>query len=214
MKSLFLGIGINDAGYVVKVYETVGHSNGKRNRKLTWVCPYYTRWTNMLKRCYSKIYHEKTPTYLGCSVCDDWKYFSKFRAWMIEQDWEGKELDKDLFITGNKIYSPETCVFISRMVNCFIVERDASRGEHPIGVYWNKNRGKYLARCQNPFTNKYDYLGAFNDPQEAHKAWLIKKKELANILASIQKDERVAKALINKYENYTLNLDSCAENLK
>lgn len=204
MVKLFLGVGINDAEYTVKVYETVGHTNGKRNRKLVWMCPFYTRWTNMLQRCYSDSYQKKTPTYRGCSVCDEWKYFSKFKAWMITQDWEGNELDKDILVKGNKVYSPETCVFITRMVNSFVVERDASRGKYPIGVYWSKHHEKYLARCQNPFTNKYEYLGAFNDPQEAHKAWLIKKHELANLLAGIQKDERVAKALINKYESYTL----------
>ena len=202
MINLFLGVGVNDAGYVVKVRETVGYIDGKRIRKCTWSCPFYVKWTNMLQRCYSKNYQERNPTYQNCLVCNEWLYFSNFKAWMETQDWKGKELDKDLLIRSNKIYSPETCVFISRMVNSFVLERDASRGKYPIGVYWSKHHKKYLARCQNPFTNKYEYLGAFNDPQEAHKAWLTKKNELANVLANIQEDEKVAAALRTRYVNY------------
>lgn len=195
-------MGINDADYVVKVYKTISYEGGKRQREKVWVCPFHTKWTNMLQRCYSEGYQKRTPTYSGCFVCEEWLRFSNFKAWMEQQPWEGMELDKDILIKGNKVYSPDTCIFISRMVNAFVVERDASRGEHPIGVYWNKHSGKYMARCQNPFTNKYEYLGYFTDAQEAHKAWLTKKNELAFALAALQEDHRVADALRTRYVSY------------
>ena len=40
---------------------------------------------------------------------------------MEQQDYIGKVLDKDLKVTGNKIYSPETCLFISPKVNGYLI---------------------------------------------------------------------------------------------
>lgn len=51
-------------------------------------------------------------------------------------------------------------------------------------------------------TGKSIYLGAFKDPDSAHAAWLSYKLEQAKILAAQQTDERVAKALVARYENY------------
>jgi hypothetical protein len=31
----------------------------------------------------------------GCSVSDDWKYFSNFKLWMEKQDWGRKHLDDE-----------------------------------------------------------------------------------------------------------------------
>ena len=109
-KRLVYGVGINDADYVVQKWETIGYVNGKQKQKLIWICPYYSAWKSMLKRCYSSKYQDKRPTYKGCSVSDEWLTFSVFKVWMEKQDWEGKQLDKDLLFEGNKIYSADTCV--------------------------------------------------------------------------------------------------------
>lgn len=53
----------------------------------------YTKWASMLNRCYSERYHKVQPTYVGCSVHEDWRLFSKFRSWALKQDWQGKELE-------------------------------------------------------------------------------------------------------------------------
>lgn len=65
------GIGINDADYVVQVKETIGYVDGKRKRKLVWICPYYQAWKHMLERCYSAKFQKKRPTYSGCSVLEE-----------------------------------------------------------------------------------------------------------------------------------------------
>lgn len=199
---LVYGVGINDADYVVQVKETIGHVKGKRKQKIVWECPYYRVWKNMLKRCYSTKYQEKQPTYKGCSVSEEWLTFSKFRSWMEQQDWEGKQLDKDLLLEGNKVYSAEACVFVTQMVNSFTTDSGATRGEWLIGVYWNKVANKFRSMCRNPFTKKLESLGLFTCELEAHKTWLKRKLELAHELAAIQTDERVAKALIGRYVNY------------
>lgn len=195
---LTYGVGINDADYSVYKTEIVGGAT-----KNVWVCPFYLKWINMLERCYSRRQQIKNPTYIGCTVCPEWLYLSNFKAWMEQQDWEGKQLDKDILIRENKIYSPETCVFVDASVNLFLTERTAARGDWPIGVNWHIKVKKFQANCGDVLTGKKLYLGLFETSEEAHQAWLECKLRQAHILASQQADERVAKALIKRYSNYT-----------
>lgn len=199
IRKLVCGVGVNDSDYVVRKEETIGNVDGKRRRKLVWVCPYYQAWADMLNRCYSTKYQNRQPTYKGCSVSEEWHTFSVFKNWMEKQDWEGNHLDKDLLFEGNKIYSQETCCFVTRMVNNFTLDSGATRGELPIGVYWSKEKNKFMSSCRNPFTKKREYLGYFTCEEAAHNAWLKRKLELAHELAAIQTDQRVAKALVNRY---------------
>jgi hypothetical protein len=198
-KKLVFGVGVNDADYVTRKNEVIGYVDGKQKQKQVWICPYYRAWTSMLKRCYSAKWQEKNQTYKGCSVSNEWLTFSNFKAWMKKQDWEGKDLDKDILIEGNKVYSSDTCVFVTRMVNTFTIDSGASRGEWLIGTSWDKRAGKFRSMCNNPFTKKLEYLGLFKTEQEAYNAWAKKKLELARELASIQTDPRVAKALFDRY---------------
>ena len=62
----------------------------------------------MLRRCYDEKYHQKEPTYIGCTVCDEWRYFLNFEKW-YEDNWydiEGETmcLDKDILVKGNNLY--------------------------------------------------------------------------------------------------------------
>ena len=77
----------------------------------------YSTWNSMLERCYSNKSLAKNPTYRGCSVCDEWQCLQSFAKWMIAQDYKNKELDKDIKVSGNKVYSPITCLFVSRSEN-------------------------------------------------------------------------------------------------
>ena len=200
---LVYGVGINDADYVVEKKETIGYVNGKQKFRLVWYCPYHRTWRSMLQRCYSHKYQERRPTYKGCSVSEEWLTFSNFKRWMERQDFEGMHLDKDLLFEGNKVYSGETCVFVTKDVNLFTIDSGASRGEYLIGVNWHKVKGKFQSRCCNPMTKKQENLGYFTCELEAHQAWLKRKLELAALLAAEQTDERVAKALIERYTNYS-----------
>lgn len=197
-KKLVYGVGVNDAGYAVKKNETIGYVNGKLKQKQVWVCPFYRNWIDMLDRCYSEKRQERNRTYKGCTVSDEWLTFSNFKAWMEKHEWEGKQLDKDILIEGNKIYSADTCVFVTQATNKFTIDSGASRGEWLIGADWRKRIGKFRSRCRNPFTKKSEHLGYFTSEQEAHQAWRKRKLELAHELAAIQTDARVAKALIDR----------------
>lgn len=210
-RKLVYGVGINDADYVVKKFEqdySARHISGRYKQRLVWMCPFYQKWVSMLERCYSEKYQEKYPTYKGCTVLEEWKLFSNFRKWVVGQDWEGMQLDKDVLFVGNKVYREETCVFVTRQVNMFLVDSGKTRGEWPIGVCWDKKSKKFLSNCSNPFTGKREHLGHFDCPQEAHKAWLSKKLEHAYALAAIQTNPLVAIALIERYENYVSDVDT------
>ena len=94
-------------------------------------------WYNMLQRCYSESLHLKHPTYEGCEVSDKFKSYEYFYEWCHKQigfDNEGWQLDKDLLVKGNKVYSEDTCVFIPREINQLLTNSTASRGEYLIGV--------------------------------------------------------------------------------
>ena len=108
--SLIYGVGINDADYIV---------NPTINNKRV-MCPFYMKWNHMMMRCYNKKWQSSHLSYIGCSVVEDWHLFSNFKAWMESQDWEGKHLDKDLKVFGNKVYSPDTCTFIPPFINTCI----------------------------------------------------------------------------------------------
>lgn len=183
-RKLVYGWGVNDADYVVETRE-----DGIYVR-----CPYYMTWRNMVKRCYSGQY----PSYIDVEVCSEWKYFSKFKAWMITQDWEGLELDKDLLYRGNKVYSPETCIFISGRINKFIYE--SSKGPYPTGVVFHRQTGKFLAKCTDLYVGVQRHLGLYRTADEAERSYLTYKNKLANELADSQTNPRVAEALRKRYK--------------
>lgn len=190
---LIRGLGLNDADYEVVRHEEVGGA-----RRISWVCPIYRAWRNMLNRCYSSNF----PTYDKCVVTDDWLLFSVFHAWMNDKDYLGMDLDKDLLIAGNRVYGPSACVFISHDLNSFLVDRASKRGIYPLGVTMHAQTGKYRAKCRNPFTNKTEHLGLFFSPEKAHEAWGARKHHLACIYADQQVDHRVASALRLRFAKY------------
>lgn len=196
------GVGTNDADYVVDSKRTKRDENGKIITLSRWTCPFYTVWNKMLERGYSEKLKLKQPSYRDTEVCEEWWLFSNFKTWMSTQPWEGKQLDKDILFPGNKIYSPDKCVFVPQAVNLFVVERGFHRGEWPIGVHFDKYTQRFKAECRNPFTDRTENLGRYDTPEEAHQAWLTRKLELAKLIANTLDDKRVADALVSRYENY------------
>lgn len=165
------GVGINDAWYMVYGKNI----NGKRSR-----CRYYQTWSNILMRCYCEGLRWKWPTYKECTVAKEWLVFSNFKSWMEKQDWEGKVLDKDLKIAGNKVYGPDGCVFISADLNKLLGSRDADRGEWPIGVIFHKASNKFRAACSD--SGIKIWLGLFDNPEDAHDAYV---KYKCNLIKSV-----------------------------
>ena len=181
------GVGILGTKYPSKV-------NGVKTKE-------YDLWNNMLKRCYSDNYKKKNPTYEGCEVSENFKHYSYFYEWCHKQigfGVDGFELDKDLLIKGNKVYSENVCIFIPAEINSLLVKRVALRGEHLIGVYWSKTNKAFRARV-NKNKGKPEHLGYFKTEIEAFNAYKQAKeafiKEQANNWKS-QIDERAYEALM------------------
>ncbi len=75
----------------------------------------YRVWMGILCRCYTRRY----PSYSGCSVYKKWHNFQVFAEWYDYHYIEGYHLDKDIKIKGNRIYSPDTCMFVTRELNSY-----------------------------------------------------------------------------------------------
>ena len=179
------GVGINDANYAVR---PIG-PDGKEVR-----CPYHRVWEKMLKRAYSPAYHARFPTYIGVTVCEEWHSFMAFHAWMETQDWQGKQLDKDIIAPGNKVYSPDTCVFVPQALNKLLTDSAAARGEYPIGASWHKASNKFCANIK--IAGHQKHLGVFTCPHEAHMVWREAKVRLVRETAYEQADIRLKRGLL------------------
>lgn len=164
--NIIYGFGINDADY--NVYPIV-------NGKIT-MCKFYERFKNMMQRGYSKTLNT------GASVCAEWVSFSKFKSWMEIQIWQGLELDKDILVKGNKEYGPEFCAFVPKRLNTLLGTVKASRGEYPLGVYYQNKNKQAVSELNHPYRARVSTtseegkiktlnIGYYKTALEAHKAW-------------------------------------------
>jgi len=159
----------------------------------------FSIWTAMLYRCYSFKYLQKYPTYIGCTVCEDWHNFQNFAKWHKENFYqienEIMNLDKDILVKGNKIYSPETCVFVPSLINYLFTKNDKNRGNLPIGVFFIKKSKHYRARC----------LGCYLTPEEAFQAY--KQTKEINIKEIAEKyKEQIPEKLYLAMLNYKVEI--------
>lgn len=153
---------------------------------------FYSCWSHMLKRCYDAYFLNKHQSYIKCIVCKEWHCFQNFAEWFYENYYEidnqRMDLDKDILIKGNKIYSPETCVFVPQRINKLITKRETLRGNCLIGVRWHNRDCVFEVRCQD-VNCKQQYLGRFDNEYEA---FMVYK----------QYKEKVIKQVAEEYKNF------------
>ena len=167
----------------------------------------YTLWQNMLRRCYSDNSKKKQPTYEGCEVSENFKSYEYFYDWCNSKvgfGVEGWQLDKDLLVKGNKVYSENTCVFIPAEVNTLLVKSTASRGKHLIGVCWNKTKKSFVAHVGKN-KGKSEHLGYFNTEIEAFNAYKQAKESFIKEQANKWKGQIDIRAY-NALMNYTVEI--------
>ena len=156
-------------------------------------------WKNMLKRCYSEVSFKKSPSYEQCLTSETFNDYQQFKTWCNSQLGFGNtgwELDKDILVKGNKIYSEDTCCFVPKEINLLLVKHDKGRGDYLLGVDYHKNRKQFRARCSDK------HLGWFNTELEAFRAYKQAKETYIKEVANKWKDQidpRVYEALM-KYE--------------
>ena len=151
----------------------------------------YALWKHMLRRCYSNTYKKKYTTYEGCEASENFKSYEYFYEWCHRQvgfGVDGFEIDKDLLIKGNKVYSENTCVFLPQEINKVLTKRESSRGEYLIGVYWCNTKKVFVARV-NKNKGKQEYLGSFKTELEAYNAYKTAKEAFVKEQANKWKDK-------------------------
>lgn len=160
---------------------TIGGKNSKE----------YMFWSNVLKRCYNAVYRLKQPTYIDCTTSENFKHFSYFKEWCNKQIGFGNDgwhLDKDILVKGNKVYSEDTCCFVPREINGLFTLRKNWRGDHPIGVCYNKTNNKFIAQiCRgNGFQEK---LGTYDTQEESFYVYKEAKEQHIKDVANKWKDQ-------------------------
>ena len=188
-------------GYIGEGYYKI-RENGIVTRR-------YETWKGMLERCYDSKLHMKFPLYIGCTVVEEWHNFQNFAKWYDDNYYgiEGHQmnLDKDILVKGNKIYSPNTCVFVPKFINNLFTNRKNGRGTYPVGVSFNLASGKYVAQC-NSTNGTRTGLGYFHTADEAFDAYKIYKEKTVREIADIYKNI-IPVNLYNAMKSYTVDVN-------
>lgn len=189
-RSLFVGCGCYQCG---RFKTTIGNKvPKKRARKIhgvgindydgviTTLKPYYI-WINMLDRCYGRV-PKKFHSYEGCSVCDEWKYFSNFKRWFDDPEngyRDGYCLDKDILVKNNKVYSPKTCCFVPSQINVQIKSNRKSKMITGVVKSGNKFRANVTKYGKSKLIGKFDTqeeaFAVFKKHREAYIKEIAKK---------------------------------------
>lgn len=183
----------------------VGYLNGEKPWKKGQYEYEYLLWSSMLQRCYKD---KGSYTYTHCTVSDNFKDYSFFKKWCVNQvGFSCRDekhalfhLDKDVLCYDVKIYSEETCCFIPAEINCAITTTKHPNATLPSGV--SKEGSKFVATLS--YYGKIKRIGSFTTIEEAEISWKTAKS--AHILELANKwedkiDIRAYNALINRAKN-------------
>nr|DAJ60328.1 MAG TPA: hypothetical protein [Caudoviricetes sp.] len=166
-------------------YLGFGKYKSREGRKIT---KSYQTWASMINRCYG--YSDKNKSYEVCEVCEEWHNYQNFAKWYEDNYYEVKgevmQLDKDWLVRGNKVYSPETCIFAPQKINALLVKCvSKKKGKNlPIGVM--KDGKKFRAEC---VTKDKPYLGSFDTVEEAFQAYKEQKEQYTKEIAEQYKNK-------------------------
>lgn len=143
----------------------------------------YKIWKGIIGWCYLYNNRLKDKSYQDCEVCEEWLQFSNFYNWFYNPEngyKDGYNIDKDILVKGNKLYSPQTCCFVPHEINKTFIKCKGRRGELPIGVDKTKNN-MYRAKYSNKETVLT--IGLYKTPLEAFNAYKIAKEQYIKELA-------------------------------
>lgn len=150
----------------------------------------YLTWKNMLSRCYDEKRYIYNPSYEGCVVSEEWLNYQNFAYWYDENYYsvynETISLDKDILYKGNRIYSPETCIFVPQRINNLLIKSDCLRGELPVGVCNYKNN-QFISYCSDGY-GKTIGIGIYNTIEDAFQAYKDYKEKLIKKIADEYKN--------------------------
>jgi len=162
----------------------------------------YNAWTGMFTRCYNLKFQKKHPTYRNIVICKEWHNFQIFAEW-YEQNWKPWmdktwQLDKDILVNGDKMYSSENCCLVPREINTLFLKANSIRGKYPIGVSFNKKENMYTSSIRG-------YTHTFDTIEEAFQAYKTTKEKYIKEVADKWKD-KIDKNIYNTMINYKVEL--------
>lgn len=175
-------------------------------------------WENIKNRCeyLPKMDEVRFGKYAGADACEEWKDFQNFAQWfedvkLLGYYQVGWQLDKDLLYKNNKIYRPNTCVFLPEEVNKALNVKSRSRGELPLGMSYVSTPNNAKTHISAEFTCKYKeftvrvYLPA-DEIEQAFAIYKKAKEKYIKFLAEKYKDELDPRAY-NALKSYEVNID-------
>ena len=190
-RKLVFGVGINDADF------STGHGNDR--------VASYNLWKSILRRCYGK-QNRKSCSYIGCSVCEEWKRYSMFKKWYDNNFVKGYHIDKDIIKKDNKVYCPDFCCFVPPEINTLIVKHDATRGDLPIGVSrLSNNPHRYRAIVR--IYGRYTTIGNYDTPEETFKAYKESKEaHIQEVATQYYNEGKITEKVYSALMNYKVEI--------
>lgn len=149
----------------------------------------YNTWIKMLTRCYENGTGHKN--YMDKYVDEKWHNYQTFASWAVNQIGcnNGCQLDKDILVKGNKVYSEDTCCFVPASVNSLIIKSENVTG--------HLNRfGTYYFSVQD--SNGESLTESFKSLKEGQDWYKVNKERIIKEVADKHKnvlDSRVYDAL-------------------
>lgn len=147
----------------------------------------YSTWYLMMKRCYCPKHHKIAPSYIGCSVSEEWHNFQNFASWYCRQKQYGQkgwELDKDILTQGNKVYSPENCCLLPKSINSTVAISRSTNSGLPVGIgIQNSKKNPYRVKLHGA------HVGMYPTVEQAYTVYKSLKEEAVKEIASKWKDK-------------------------
>lgn len=173
----------------------------------------YVTWKGILERCCDETHRYKNLSYINCEVCEEWSCYTNFSQWFKENYYEIEDermcLDKDILYKGNKVYSPNTCIFVPERINTLFIKHDNSRGKYPIGVTYHKQTRKFQTSCNiydfKENKTKSEYLGLYDTPEKAFQIYKQFKEKNIKEVADYYKD-KIPNKLYQALYNYEVEI--------
>lgn len=167
----------------------------------------YQKWRAMIYRCTEK-FQNKYPTYKGVTCSKSWLDFKNFYYdvpslpgydFWVKNPNHGIMLDKDTVVEGNKIYSKETCCFISHAES----NRDVNK-RHPESLI--KARNVYVEKSSLPIIAKNKITGEELRFSSLSEYGRYNKNGMRHVWMCLSEEEKYAshrssKGFIFRFEN-------------
>jgi len=156
----------------------------------------YRVWGDMISRCYSDEYKRKHKnSYQFVTVCEEWFNFQNFYIWFKDNYINGYQLDKDLLcpINSEKIYSPNTCLFLPKKLNVFLAFVKLNQG-----IDFRKDIKKFRVRLNSFETNRGIRVCYFDNREDAETHYKINKNVQIDKAKDYMRKLNYDESVINK----------------